>query len=79
MNLENWPTLFEALEAKKEADILIKQRIGLFLSKPVQHVFLELRCREFQPKDSIWLIINAFNYGYILGKRAERQRRKGTA
>lgn len=79
MNLDNWPTLFEVLEAKKEADILKKQRVGLFFSKPVQHVFLDLRCRENQPKGNVWMMLDAFNYGYILGKRAERQRRKGTA
>lgn len=74
VDVKNLPTLPEALEAKKECDIAKKQGIGLFLSKPVKFVVLEIKSRC---EDSVLLWTDIFNYGYILGKRAERARRKG--
>lgn len=71
---ENYPTLTEALKARNEVDILDKQSLGLFLSKPVRHVLFELECRH--QISSPFTISEIFYYGYILGKRAERARRK---
>lgn len=74
IDLKNWPTVPEALKAKEEADMAVKNGIDLFLSRPVKFVVRELqrRCGE---RDVI-LLNCVFNYGYILGKRAERARRK---
>lgn len=38
IDLKNWPTVLEAIKAKKEADILSHQGIGLFSSNPVKWV-----------------------------------------
>lgn len=80
-NPEKWPTLPQALKARAEADIVRKQGIGLFLSDPVQFVFQALEnkrsenncCGEFSNHIAM---LEAFNYGYILGKRAERAKRR---
>lgn len=77
VDLKNWPTLPEALKAKKEADIVGEQGIGLFLSKPVQWVFQELCRKHGENYAEVSKMIDIFNYGYILGIRAERARRKG--
>jgi len=73
---EDYPSFAEAQKASKEADIVMKQYLDVFLSKPVRHVFFELECRD-ELKNSPFLMFAAvFNYGYILGKRSERARRK---
>lgn len=77
IDLENYPTLPQALKAKKEADIVGEQGIGLFLSKPVQWVFQELCLKHSENYAEVSKMIDIFNYGYILGIRAERARRKG--
>lgn len=71
---EDYPTFAEALKARDEVDILSKQSLELFFSKPVQHVLFELECRH--QIISPLTISDIFYYGYILGKRAERARRK---
>lgn len=66
----------EALKTDKEADILSHQGIDLFTSKPIKWV-LEAAERSYNKEHSELLNrLNAFNYGYILGKRAERARRR---
>ena len=77
IDLKNWPTLPEALKAKKEADIVGEQGIKLFLSKPIRWVLKELERRHDGEYSDLSKRIDAFNYGYILGIRAERARRKG--
>ncbi|MBO5449300.1 MAG: hypothetical protein J5994_08215 [Ruminococcus sp.] len=73
---EDYPTVSEAQKAAKEADILSQQAIELFLSKPVKHVLFELSCRYRNENSPFLMFLNVFNYGYILGKRSERARRK---
>ena len=74
IDLKNHPTVPQALKAKKEADIVEYQTVGLFLSNPVQWVLDILRCRHNREFE----LGSAFHYGYILGIRAERARRKGS-
>lgn len=74
IDLENWPTVPEALKAKQEAGIAMKNGIGLFVSKPIKFVVQELQ-RRFEGHN-VLLLNCIFNYGYILGKRAERARKK---
>ena len=70
VDLENWPAVPEALKAKKEADISLMtdspyyERIAQFTLRQIRQ-----RCEEYAEEA-------VFNYGYILGKRAERARRK---
>lgn len=73
---ENYPTLTEALKARNEVDILGKQYPRLFLSKSVQHVLFELECQYRDKNSPLLMFLGVFNYGYILGIRAERARRK---
>ena len=54
-----------------------EQGIKLFLSKPVRWVLKELERRHDGEYSDLFKRIDAFNYGYILGIRAERARRKG--
>lgn len=79
IDLENYPTLPQALKANKEADIVEQQGIGLFLSNPVQWVFQNLRRRHNGEYSELFNMIDVFNYGYILGIRAERARKKRTS
>ncbi len=76
IDLENWPTLSEASKAKKEANILLYQEIDLFISNPVKWVLEDAERRHNKEYSEFFNKLNAFNYGYILGKRAERSRRK---
>lgn len=75
---ENWPTLPEALKAKEEVDILFKQTIGLFTSRPVKFVVAEIkhRCAREGLNHENFVLMLVLNYGYIMGVRAERARRK---
>lgn len=73
---EDYLTVAEARTAAKEADILKHQNIDTFCSKPVKHVLFELSCRYRNENSPFLMFLNIFNYGYILGKRAERARRK---
>ena len=77
IDLKNWPTLPQALKAKEEADIVGHQCIELYSSNPVQWVFQNLRRRHNGEYSELFNMIDVFNYGYILGIRAERARRKG--
>ena len=73
---KDYPNCFESLQAKKEVDIIEKQNVELFLSRPVSHVLFEIDCRHRNERSKEYLIvIDAFYYGYILGKRAERKRK----
>lgn len=76
IDLENWPTLSEALQAKKEADIVSHKGIEPFSSKLVKLVLNELERRHYGEYSEFFNRLDAFNYGYILGIRAERARRK---
>lgn len=72
IDLKNWPTLPQALKAKKEADIALMTD-SPYYEKMVQFVLQNLRTRCLEED-----VVNVmFNYGYILGIRAERARRKG--
>lgn len=77
-SLETWQSILESLElekaADKEADMIMKSKDDLFFSKPVKYVVRELQ-RRYDRHDNI-LLNRVFSYGYILGKRAERARRK---
>lgn len=77
-SLETWQSILESLElekaADKEANMIMKNEINVFYSKPVKYVIRELQ-RRCDRHDNI-LLKSVFNYGYILGKRAERARRK---
>lgn len=77
MDLKNYPTFPQALKAKKDADIVEHQGIGLFFSNPVQWVLNDLRRRYSGEYQEEFNMCDAFNYGYIMGIRAERTRRKG--
>lgn len=69
---EDYPDAIEALKAHNEVEILGYQTIGLFMSKPVRHVLSQLECRY----GTEWrFALDVFNYGFIMGKRAERARR----
>lgn len=68
----DYPNFMEALKARDEVDILEKQGIGVFISRPVKHVLYELERRY---KDPFLFVANVFYYGYILGKRAKRAKR----
>lgn len=73
---DDYPSLFEALQAKKEVDIIEKQSQSLVFSRPVRHVLFEINSRhKHESSKEIFVTIDAFYYGYILGKRAERARR----
>lgn len=78
---EYYPSLREALQARKTVDIVRKQTMELFLSRDVSHVLSELERRSQDELrggiTNVLFYMNVFNYGYILGKRAERARRKG--
>ena len=78
IDLEVWHATLESLEFEKaadeEADMIMRCNNELFFSKPVKYVVRELR-RRCDRHDNI-LLNSVFNYGYMLGKRAERARRK---
>lgn len=80
INSEDYPNLVEAAKAKKELAIVQHQPICLLKSKPVKHfmfaVETDLRDVTDENAKNFYMILNAFNYGYILGKRAERAKRK---
>lgn len=74
--LKELPTVSEALKIKKEAEIVRQQEIELFLSRPVRLVIEELKRRNRETGyDQFIALLEAFNYGYIMGKRAERKRK----
>ena len=77
IDLKKYPTFPEALKAKQEADIVEQQGIELYSSNPVQWVFQDLRRRHNGEYSELFNMIDVFNYGYIMGIRAERARRKG--
>jgi hypothetical protein len=72
-----YPNVKEAFKAREEVDIMEKQDLDLFLSRPVKHVLFELECRSNSRNGcDLLTVAEIFNYGYILGKRAERAKRK---
>lgn len=78
-NYESNPTAAEVMRTKREADIVMKQCCGLFMSNQVKRTLQEVERRTYQRRghsERILDLLSAFNYGYILGKRAERARRK---
>lgn len=76
---EDYPNIVEAAKAKKELEIVRHQPVNTFVSKPVKHFLFmtEKNLRVIPEKSSrdIFMILNVFNYGYILGKRAERAKK----
>lgn len=78
IDLEAWHATLESLEfekaAEEESDMIMKNEVEVFYSKPVRYVLKELQ-RRYNRYDNI-LLNRVFSYGYILGKRAERARRK---
>ncbi len=80
INSEDYPNIVEAAKAKKELAIVQHQSISLLKSKPVKHFMfaVETDIRDVTDKNAkyFYMILNAFNYGYILGKRAERAKRR---
>ena len=77
MDLENYPTFPQALKAEQEADIVGEQGVELFFSNTAQWVLDALRRRYSGEYQEEFNMCDAFNYGYIMGIRAERARRKG--
>lgn len=77
-SLENFPTMLEVFQAHKELEILGHQDIGLFCSSSVRLVIQEfIRRRNIQLSAGFSeVLLIAFNYGRIMGKREERHRRK---
>lgn len=77
INSEDYPNIVEAAKAKKELAIAQWQPANLFASKQVKH-FMFTAETEFRDDNSsdFYMILNAFNYGYILGKRSERAKRR---
>lgn len=78
--IEDYPTLPQALEAKKEAEIVMYQSIEPFMTNSVKYVVneIDLKIRDNFQNSKFFLLLSIFNYGYIMGKRAERQRKHKT-
>ena len=76
INLSNWPSVPQALKARAEADIVQQQALNLFISNAVQWVLQELERRHSGEGSEMFIHADMFNYGYIMGIRAERARRK---
>lgn len=72
MDSKNYPTFPQALKAKKDANIAFMTD-SPYYEKSVQFALQSIR--EISSGEYIENLI--FNYGYILGIRAERARRKG--
>lgn len=72
--MKDLPTFAEALKMKKEIEIIKHQGIGKFLDRMPQLIIREIERTE---KELIWREVLLMNYGYIMGVRAERARRKG--
>lgn len=75
-DIKNAPTLPEAIQAEKTANIVREQPLDLFLSKSVEWVFNALDRKPTENKE-FWAVIDAFNLGYIMGIRKERAKKKG--
>ncbi len=76
INSEDYPNIIEATEAKKEFTIVQHQPIGLFLSKKVKHFLFTAEVYNCdRASGDRFMVFDAFAYGYILGKRAERARK----
>ena len=71
--MKDLPTFAEALKMKKEIEIIKQQDIGKFLDRMPQLIIREIERTE---KELIWREVLLMNYGYIMGVRAERARRK---
>lgn len=72
---EHRPNIIEAYKAREEARIVLQQPINLLLEDSIKWVADDLQ-REV--KTDFFFMCCMFNYGYILGKRAERAKRKKT-
>lgn len=77
-DIKNAPTIQEAIQAEKTANIVREQPLDLFLSKSVEWVFNALDRKHNENKE-FWTVIDAFNLGYIMGIRKERARRKAVS
>ena len=73
MGLKDYPTGAESLKVKEEIKITGKQSASTFTERIPMLVAAEIRRNE---RDSVWNDVKLMAYGYILGIRAERARRK---
>jgi len=74
-DIKNAPTIQEAIQAEKTANIVREQPLDLFLSKSVEWVFNALDRKHTENKE-FWGKVEAFYLGYIMGIRKERTKRK---
>lgn len=66
-----YPNVVEALKAKETLQ-MIKQQPFPFEDREIIQVFNAISQEEYE----IYRYIEAYNFGYIMGVRAERERRK---
>ena len=71
---KDYPNVMEALQAKREVEIIEQQGLGLFNSRPVMHVLSHIFNKHSGEHSQLFTTADVFYYGYILGKRAERKR-----
>lgn len=78
--IEDYPNAMQAFKARDEAKIVEEQPVDIFLSNTVVYVIneLELLNRDKYHNNKMLFAMSIFNYGYIMGKRAERQRKHKT-
>lgn len=73
MKVKELPTFTEALKMKKEIEIIKQQGIEKFLERMPKLIIQEIERTE---KELLWRELILMNYGYIMGVRAERAKRK---
>ena len=73
MELKDYPTGAESLKVKEEIKIIGKQSASTFAERIPMLVVAEIRRNE---RDSVWSDFKLMTYGYIIGIRSERARRK---
>lgn len=71
--MKDLPTFAEASKMKKEIEIIKQQDIGKFLDRMPKLIIREIERTE---KELLWREMLLMSYGYIMGVRAERARRK---
>lgn len=75
---ECYPNFAEARKASETVDMLMKQLALIPSNREVAHVINEISIRFDIDHVNLLVIDIILSYGYILGKRAERARRKKT-
>lgn len=76
---EYYPNFAEARKASGTVDMLMKQYALIPSNREAAHVINEISIKFDIDHVNLLVIDMILNYGYILGKRAERARRKKTA